>query len=197
MKFVDWCVMHKEHFDGDRIFVIHDFLTGDECRSFITRSENAGYDVASIATAAGPVIDREVRDNARLIADDPALAETLWQRARPFIPPTTGGWYVRGLNERFRFYRYDPGQKFALHYDGCFRRGDGEQSQLTFMVYLNEEFTGGETKFYQDDRTLRVTVSPKRGMALVFAHFQLHEGAPVVDGRKYVLRTDVMYSVSK
>jgi len=63
------------------------------------------------------------------------------------------------------------------------------------MVYLNEEFTGGETKFYQDDRTLRVTVSPKRGMALVFAHFQLHEGAPVVDGRKYVLRTDVVYSV--
>jgi len=118
MEFVDWCVMHKEHFDGDRIFVIHDFLTGDECRSFITRSENGGYDVASIATAAGPVIDREVRDNARLIADDPALAETLWQRARPFIPPTTGGWYVRGLNERFRFYRYDPGQKFALHYDG-------------------------------------------------------------------------------
>jgi hypothetical protein len=63
------------------------------------------------------------------------------------------------------------------------------------MVYLNEEFTGDETKFYQDDRTLRVTVSPKRGMALVFAHFQLHEGAPVVDGRKYVLRTDVVYSV--
>ena len=187
--------MRKECLDGDRIFVIHDFLTRDECQSFITRSEKAGYEVASITTAAGPVIDREVRDNARLIADDPTLAETLWHRAEPCIPQTTGGWYVMGLNERLRFYRYDPGQKFALHYDGCFRRGDGEQSQLTFMVYLNEEFTGGETKFYQDDRTLRVTVSPKRGMALVFAHFQLHEGAPVVDGRKYVLRTDVVYSV--
>jgi len=33
-------------------------------------------------------------------------------------------------------------------------------------------------------------------MALVFAHFQLHEGAPVLEGRKYVLRTDVVYSVS-
>ena len=31
-------------------------------------------------------------------------------------------------------------------------------------------------------------------MALVFAHLQLHEGAPVLDGRKYVLRTDVMYA---
>ena len=190
-------VMRKECLDGDRIFVIHDFLTRDECQSFITRSEKAGYEVASITTAAGPVIDREVRDNARLIADDPTLAETLWHRAEPCIPQTTGGWYVMGLNERLRFYRYDPGQKFALHYDGCFQRGDGEQSQLTFMVYLNEDFTGGETKFYRDDRTPHVTVSPKCGMALVFAHFQLHEGAPVLDGRKYVLRTDVVYSVSK
>jgi len=30
-------------------------------------------------------------------------------------------------------------------------------------------------------------------MALVFIHRQLHEGAPVIQGRKYVLRTDVMY----
>ena len=64
------------------------------------------------------------------------------------------------------------------------------------MMYLNEEFTGGETKFYRDDRTPHVAVSPQRRMALVFAHFQLHEGAPVLDGRKYVLRTDVVYSVS-
>jgi hypothetical protein len=188
--------MHKECLDGDRIFVVHDFLTADECRSFIDRSEESGYDVASIVTAAGPVIDQAVRDNARLIADDPSLAHCFWQRARLFVPPATGGWHVLGLNERFRFYRYDPGQKFALHYDGCFRRSDGEQSQLTLMVYLNDEFTGGETKFYRDAQTVHVTVHPNRGMALVFAHFQLHEGAPVLKGRKYVLRTDVMYSVT-
>jgi hypothetical protein len=31
-------------------------------------------------------------------------------------------------------------------------------------------------------------------MALVFVHQQLHEGASVGTGRKYVLRTDVMYA---
>lgn len=31
-------------------------------------------------------------------------------------------------------------------------------------------------------------------MALVFVHRHLHEGAPVIAGRKYVLRTDVMYA---
>ena len=63
------------------------------------------------------------------------------------------------------------------------------------MVYLNDGFCGGETKFYGDEHELRVSVHPKCGMALVFIHLQLHEGAPVVEGRKYVLRTDVMYTV--
>ena len=42
---------------------------------------------------------------------------------------------------------------------------------------------------------LHVTVRPERGMALGFVHLQLHEGAPVVRGQKYVLRTDVMYAL--
>ena len=31
------------------------------------------------------------------------------------------------------------------------------------------------------------------GQVLIFEHRQLHEGAPVLAGKKYVLRTDVMY----
>ena len=36
-------------------------------------------------------------------------------------------------------------------------------------------------------------VVPEQGMALVFVHAVLHRGAPVTRGRKYVLRSDVMY----
>ena len=56
------------------------------------------------------------------------------------------------------------------------------------MIYLNEGFEGGETVFQRF-----LGVKPACGKALVFFHRQLHEGAPVVSGRKYVLRTDVMY----
>jgi len=48
--------MHKEPLDHDRIFVVHDFLNADECRSFVTRSEQAGYDDATIKTALGDVM---------------------------------------------------------------------------------------------------------------------------------------------
>jgi predicted 2-oxoglutarate/Fe(II)-dependent dioxygenase YbiX len=94
-----------------------------------------------------------------------------------------------GANERFRCYRYDVDQRFAPHYDGAFVRNDDERSLLTFMVYLNEDFRGGETHFHDFD----VRVTPKTGMALLFQHHQTHEGRYVNAGVKYALRTDVMY----
>jgi predicted 2-oxoglutarate/Fe(II)-dependent dioxygenase YbiX len=188
-------VMQYERLDGERIFVVREFLTAEECASLVARSEHARYDEATITTAAGFVMAKDIRDNARLIVDDASLAHGWWQRARPFLPERIDEWHAIGFNERFRFYRYDSQQKFAPHFDGYFRRDTGEQSQLTFMVYLNADFNGGETKFYNADRELHVTVRPERGMALGFVHLQLHEEAPVVSGRKYVLRTDVMYTL--
>jgi predicted 2-oxoglutarate/Fe(II)-dependent dioxygenase YbiX len=186
--------MNKECLDGDRVFVIRDFLTADECCAFITRSEQEGYEDATITTGDGFVMRKDVRDNARLVLDDVSLANAWWMRAQPFLSQCVEDWRAVGFNERFRFYRYDAGQKFAPHYDGYFQRDNAERSQLTFMVYLNADFAGGETKFYHPDRSLRLTVRPEIGMALVFAHLQLHEGAPVIEGRKYVLRTDAIYA---
>ena len=157
-------------------------------------SEDAGYEEATITTASGFVMAKEIRNNARLIVDNPSLADQWWTRAAAFLPPNIGACRAVGFNERLRFYRYDSEQRFAPHFDGAFTRPSGERSQLTFMVYLIADFTGGETNFYEDNRTFRFAVRPERGMALIFVHDQLHEGATVVSGRKYVLRTDVMYT---
>ena len=190
----DAVTMTKESLDADSIFVIRDFLSPEECDAFVAQSERAGYEEATISTAAGFVMNKEVRDNARLIRDDANLAARLWERARPFVPGRIRNWQSVGLNERFRYYRYDVGQTFKPHLDGCFRRDNGEQSLLTFLVYLNDHFSGGETKFYFFNGAPRLEVKPERGTALVFVHRQLHEGAPVLQGRKYALRTDVIYA---
>ena len=58
---------------------------------------------------------------------------------------------------------------------------------MTFMVYLNDDFEGGETDFGD------FLVTPKIGDALCFMHSSMHEGRAVSNGTKYVLRTDVMY----
>jgi hypothetical protein len=67
---------------------------------------------------------------------------------------------------------------------------DGE----SIFVHLNDDFTGGATRFFHPDLTARLSVQPERGSALVFVHRQLHEGSAVDSGRKYVLRTDVRYA---
>ena len=36
-------------------------------------------------------------------------------------------------------------------------------------------------------------VSPKAGTALIFNHDTLHEGLPVTEGVKYIIRTEIMY----
>ncbi len=57
------------------------------------------------------------------------------------------------------------------------------------MIYLNGGARGGETRFEN------ASVTPEAGLALIFDHYLLHEGAPVLEGQKYVLRSDVMYGL--
>ncbi len=192
--------MHKELVNSlEDVFVVRGFLSPAECERHIARAEAAGFGDAPINTFAGPQVNKQMRNNDRVMLDDPALAAGLWDRLRPFVPERRGSWVACGLNERLRFYRYDPGQRFDWHFDGHYERSPTEQSALTFMVYLNDGFTGGETafdfRFMTGDRTdaCAAAVVPEAGMALVFAHRILHTGAEVTSGRKYVLRSDVMY----
>lgn len=178
------------------IFTISDVLTADECRQIIALAEARGFDAATINALGGVRVDKEIRNNDRVIVDDVDLARRIWSRVAAFIPPLWAGRPVRDLNERFRFYRYTPGQRFSWHWDGSFERPNGEVSQLTFMIYLNEGYEGGETRFDDVSESQPggyLSVTGKLGMALVFDHELLHEGAEVTAGAKYALRSDVMY----
>jgi predicted 2-oxoglutarate/Fe(II)-dependent dioxygenase YbiX len=170
------------------VWTRRDVLAPDECAALVERIEAAGCAPASIVTAAGDVVAPSIRNNERLMVDDPALAATLFARVRDAVPARMSGRERAGLNERLRFYRYGRGQRFAPHYDGFFERG-AERSLLTVLVYLNDDFDGGATAFPELSRT----VVPRTGMALFFQHHLLHEGCPVERGRKYVLRSDVMF----
>lgn len=174
---------------GAGVFTIAGFLSPAECTHAIARGEALGYEAAAVNTDRGARIMRDVRNNDRVLFDDPAWALSLFERARPLLPLQECGGTLHGFNERLRFYRYARGQQFDWHYDGSVCLGDGRQSMLTFMVYLNDGFEGGGTDFRWH------SVQPVRGSALVFPHNLMHRGAPVEQGLKYVLRTDVMYLV--
>jgi len=184
-----------EVLDQDKVIVIHGFLSGEECAALIQRSESLRDEPGTVAD----VVIEEVRNNERVIVDDVSLATDFLRRAEPSLPAVIDGHGLVGFNERWRFYRYGPGQTFKPHRDGSFMRiKSWEESQMTFMIYLNDGMVGGETRFFSDmEQAFRqrpyLSVQPKRGMALAFIHSIWHEGAMVQSGLKYVLRTDVMY----
>lgn len=120
---------------------------------------------------------------------DNNLAEDLFNKAAQLLPQDHDNYKILNFNEMFRVYKYSPGQQFKMHRDGSYIRNENEKSFYTFLIYLNDDFEGGETEFEN-----LFTIIPKKGAALIFYHPLRHEGKTLISGLKYVLRTDVMYS---
>ena len=174
---------------AEGVYVIHNFLTNKECEEYINKSEKIGYHSSALRSVKGKAVQiKELRNNYRVITDDHNSAKYLWNKLENSLPNLVSDWKAIGLNEKFRYYRYNSGELFDWHSDGYFERNSNERSYMTFMIYLSENFKGGDTKFK------KFNIKPVKGMALLFMHNLVHQGAPVSKGTKYVLRSDVMYS---
>lgn len=175
------------------IFTVDAFLSEQECQEYIQQAETSGFQAADVDTGSSRSVITEIRNNERVDWYSPDLAASWWMRLseKPFpafqIPPND---HMRAiaLSPNFRFYKYKPGQKFNMHKDGR-QNVNGNITLLTLLVYLNEKYKGGETKFRQDE----TVVIPKTGKALIFEHQLWHQGVTLVSGVKYVMRTDIVF----
>ena len=198
--------------------LLHNCLAKEECQTLIHRTEQKGYEAALVNVGGGSqVAMTDLRNSDRCIIDDPEFAEMLYQRilsklkGHPDVLQTMINWkqknaqYAVGLNERLRVLRYDVGCYFKPHCDGSFVRGveagldrQEEESEMTLLLYLNEDYRGGHTRFlhsrYRYDKDAGMDIVPRTGSVLLFEHDCFHESATLEAGRKYVLRTDVMYT---
>lgn len=175
------------HDYAEGAFTLSGFLSTDECRSWIERGESRGFEPAPVQGTGGATIRTDARNNERVLVRDPDEAEKLWNRLWPhMLRVVDDHWRACGLHPDFRLYRYERFQQFKRHVDGR-NEWAGKESRRTFMIYLNADFEGGFTDFYD------FKVWPEEGMALVFDHALPHEGAMVTSSRKYVLRSDVLF----
>ncbi|XP_048781413.2 uncharacterized protein LOC125683915 [Ostrea edulis] len=180
------------------VFVLHNVFTKKECLDMIKESETRGFSPAMIHTADGKVIKQtDTRNNYQNFFDSVEEMEKIQKRLTPYIPDLWRNHKIVGLNERLRVQRYDSGEYFKPHFDASYRRENGEKSFLSVQIYLNEEFVGGDTTFLDLEESERIEVEPKTGSVLIYQHDILHEDSAVLSGRKYVLRTDIMYSAEK
>ena len=175
-------IRHAEH-----ISIIEKFWTPEMCDEFISDSEQIGYEPAMVQTESGQKIVESVRNNQRILFKDKKLAQSIWNNARDFANQKLGNSIAIGLNEMFRFYKYEKNQEFKKHRDQSYIRNELESSYYTLMIYLNDDFKGGETTFGS------LKIHPKKGSCLIFFHDLEHEGTKLISGEKYILRTDIMY----
>ena len=128
---------------GSGVFSIQDFINIAECNEYLSTAEGIGYDKAMIQTTEGPKFIDSIPNNDRVIHDNQDIADFLFLRIREFLPASIEDWTLKGLNERLRFYRYQGSHVFKWHKDGTFVRSEHEESMLTMMIYLIDEFEGG------------------------------------------------------
>jgi prolyl 4-hydroxylase len=174
-------------FEAERLlWLVENVYSADECARFIELIERSSPTLAT----NNPLY----RNQDRVIRDDPAIATELFRRLRPHLPEHMGPLRLLGLNERLRFYRYSPGQRFDPHMDHWYRPNERQITLHTVLAYFNDDFEGGETRFQEQ---LDEVVRPQRGMVVIFQHKLRHEGCVVRRGRKYAMRSDVIYEAAE
>jgi prolyl 4-hydroxylase len=172
--------------DQPLLWTIDEVYTPAECRAFVEFIARADPSLATDNPC--------YRDQDRIMVDDPDTAAELYRRLRPHLPERIGPFVPVGLNERLRFYRYQPGQRFAPHTDHWYRPSPNRITLHSVLVYFNRgdghDFEGGDTRFCEQ---LDATVVPEPGRVALFQHKIRHEGLEVRRGTKYAMRTDVVF----
>jgi hypothetical protein len=201
-------------------FQLLDLLSPRECQSLIQLSEEMGY-----LEDAAVSLPRDIRHNDNVTwVTDPATDSIIYRRAAHLLEDRLGifgGHKALGINARFRFYRYGEGDFFKRHTDGAWpgsRVVNGElignaypdrYSLMSFLILLNEDFVGGETRFFVNaENPMRparhrepanaVDVRTPSGGVLCFPHGThpmhcIHSSEPISRGVKYIIRTDLLF----
>lgn len=186
------------HPDFPEAFQVDDIFSEAECLQLIEKAEEYGFGKTEYP--------QSYRGNLRLITTDASLSITVWKRVKAVVPEQlvhdSEVWEATGLNECWRLAKYRPGDQFEAHVDACFRRSATEKSFFTVNIYMNGDFEGGTTRFYEAERAKDkkeplFVVTPARGRCCVFRQppgaRYLHDGEMLASGVKYLFRTDVMY----
>jgi hypothetical protein len=163
------------------------------CTAEISRAANGPHTLPPRRIADTERPCRRLGDQERprfAVIEDPVLALRLFYRLAKALPPTREQAELAGIKPLLRCLRYQRGEGTTIHCDPARETSDGQRSQLSVMVFLNDDFAGGAIEFPNVGRV----IEPRVGRAIVFPHAALHRDHMVGRGRKFVLEAEVFYS---
>jgi prolyl 4-hydroxylase len=180
-----------EDHDWDPPQLVDNIITEDECQYIIDKA--TPLFTRSVVVNDTGIDPSRTSDTAWIPRDDP-VARKIFEKALEFTDKSLEHC------ENLQVVRYKPGTFYRAHHDSCcdgsngcinFEK-DGGQRVATLLVYLNDEFTDGETHFPNID--LKMKAPP--GSGIVFYPMgkddnrchpkALHAGLPPSSGVKYL-----------
>lgn len=204
-----------------RIWKITNFLSDNECDLIINNCNSASFEKLNyrksqriISFDINNCLINTIQ--TRLSQHDlpNMIAENKW--ASPYgFKSNLVTWNKSNIkiNPVIRVNKYENNDDFKYHRDASFTSSHLVKSNYTLCIYLNDNFEGGKTefkinssklihsgitvdeelKFLESDpnNILSISITPKKGMAIIFDQRLLHSGLTVFD-TKYVLRTDLI-----
>ncbi|MCH2043933.1 MAG: hypothetical protein MK212_07290 [Saprospiraceae bacterium] len=225
---LDASQIFEENFDTNQVsrteipevpgaFQLLNVLSDQETRKLIDVSELLGYDEDSPVS-----LPHEIRHNENFnwVVSE-MIDRTIWERSQHLVTENWQGQTAKGINARFRFYKYKKGDFFKAHTDGAWPGSrvvnkklipnayPGLYSLYTFLILLSDDFEGGATQFmvsksnpnkparFQNDLNI-INVRTDRGSVLCFPHGShplhcLHASDKITKGIKYIIRTDILF----
>lgn len=167
------------------VTLFRNLLSKAEC-DYLRDAIGQNYEPSMVYDKDRRLVRDEIRtsDGATVhwLVEDPAVV-AINRR----IAAATASEYEQG--EALALLRYQPGQQYRPHFD--FVKGAENRRLMTALVYLNDDYDGGETAFVQTG----LEVKGRTGDMLMFVNdggdagpdpLSEHEGRPVTKGIKYL-----------
>jgi hypothetical protein len=213
--------MHFVDERSDAVRVVQNVLSASECTSFIEAANKLNFSSPKNFEARDRVCERVHTVDVSLSTP---MMDRLRAFLPEVLVVDGARWRLSRFTHHWRYVRYFSGGHFAPHYDGSKMLPGQQMSMLTVQIYLNSrdvDFTGGDTRFYMDyipehhashqivdgqsrraltgieELTPTHSVRPSAGDVLIFDHGGrsiFHDAEPVLDGCKYILRGDLLYT---
>jgi len=189
----------KHNFDGYEIWEINNLLTKDECLKLINYTKEVGLETSEVLTygkGKDTAIDSDYRKCKQAWIND-NHNEVVLKLAQQSEKLT--GIPIKN-QEHTQVAMYETGGIFKEHYDSCvyddkeycnkINHNAGER-RSTLLVYLNDDFTGGETEFVE----CGIKIKPIAGKGVLFwstdeneklIRKSLHKAHPIISGEKWI-----------
>lgn len=191
--------MIKHNFGTYQIYEIKDILTHEECDELIAQATAKGMSDSAVLSYGTDSItemdDSHRKSKNAWFADN---SGPIFQKIADFTQVST--MLPIENQEMLQISSYEKDGKFNAHFDACVYEdkaycdkinNNAGQRKMTLLIYLNDNFEGGETEFVN----LNFSMKPKKGNGILFENTDeqqniyeesKHQGNTVKNGEKWI-----------